>query len=99
MRVGSKLVAARLGGVRSMCALAQAKHGGVAAKKASPTVQRLIRHSMADPDDIIATGPKGTVTPGDVEAAAAKARIAREAAMVPLTIPINPAVPYMLDGW
>ena len=41
--------------------------------KASPTVQKLIRQHGLDPSAVDATGPKGTVTLGDVEAAAAAA--------------------------
>ena len=88
------------GRARTLCALSQVKHGAVAAPKASPTVQRLIRHSGLDPDDIrVGSGPKGTITPEDVAAAAERVAADKAAAAVPITIELAPPTPYMLDGW
>ena len=62
-------------------------------------MQRLIREAGLDEAELSASGPKGTVTPADVEAAAAKAAEAQAAAAVPLTIALEPPTAYMLDGW
>ena len=61
------------------------------AVKASPTVQRLIRERGLQGVKLEASGPKGTVSPADVDAAAAAQADADRLASEPLTIPI-PAV-------
>ena len=70
------------------------------ALKASPTVQRLIRDAGLEDFHRLPTvgsGPKGTVTAHDVEAAAAIKAEEDAAAAVPLTIEVPAAEPYMLD--
>ena len=69
------------------------------ALKASPTVQRLIREAGLDGWEMMGSGPKGTVTPGDVAAAAALKAAADEEAAKPMTIQLQPPVPYKLEGW
>ena len=65
--------------------------------KASPTVQRLIREAGVKTKDLVGSGPKGVVTSEDVTAAAAAKAAAFEAAQSPITIPLQPPVPYKLD--
>ena len=84
---------------RGLCALSQVKHGAAAAPKASPTVQRLIREAGVEGEVIEASGPKGTVTPADVEKSAAAKAAALEAASVPFDIELAPPLSYRLEGW
>jgi pyruvate dehydrogenase E1 component alpha subunit len=67
--------------------------------KASPTVQRLIREAGVEGMELGSSGPKGTVTPADVEVAASIKAEADAVASVPINIEITPPTPYMLDGW
>jgi pyruvate dehydrogenase E1 component alpha subunit len=62
-------------------------------------VQRLIRESGVEGEDLDASGPLGTVTPVDVERARAKMEARAAEASVPFTIELPPPTPYMLDGW
>ena len=70
----------------------------LAVRKASPTVQRLIREAGLEGEELTASGPKGTVTPADVESAAVRAAEKSAAASVPFEIEIPAATPYLLDG-
>ena len=67
------------------------------AVKASPTVQRLIRGYELEGIPMSATGPKGTISPADVEAALAIKQEVDAAALEPITIDLSPMTFHMFD--
>mmetsp|Transcript_54773 Transcript_54773/g.90770 ORF Transcript_54773/g.90770 Transcript_54773/m.90770 type:complete len:421 (+) Transcript_54773:23-1285(+) len=65
--------------------------------KASPTVQRLIREHGLSEVPLKGSGPKGTVTPSDVQAAAMAKQMVDEAALLPISIDFKPMVGHLLE--
>jgi pyruvate dehydrogenase E1 component alpha subunit len=68
------------------------------ALKASPTIQKLIREKGLEEMEIVATGPKGTISVADVEAAAVVKAEQDTIAMTPLTLEIPQATTHLLEG-
>lgn len=86
----------RVAAPRSLWVAARSR--ALSSLKASPTVQKLLRKHGLQSATIKPTGPKGTVTPADVQAAAAAAAEADAAASVPVTVEIPQAKTYLLPA-
>ena len=67
------------------------------ALKASPTIQRLIRDHQLESVTMAGTGPKGTISVEDVEAAVARKQEADAADLTPITIDLAPMTTHLFD--
>jgi len=85
--------------MRPTSALLRRRGLASASIKAGPTVQRLIRAAGLDGYERLASsGPKGTVAPEDVAAAAAQKASDDAEASKPITIQLQPPTRHLFDG-